>query len=466
MESTNEITDGITTGIEVRKQRGLEIAALVRIDLIDGIYVVPSQHSPKQTRYKVSYGETPTCACPDHATRQCKCKHIYAVEYVLRREQSVTVEPNGDTTVTESVTVTKTRKTYKQNWPAYNEAQQNEKREFQSLLADLCRDLPTPAQVGRGQRRLPMSDAVFCAVFKIYSTMSARRFTSDLCDAQAKGYIEKVPHFNSVLNALENPELFPILVDLIQRSSLPLSSVETDFAVDSTGFAFCRFVRWYDIKYNRFSAEQQWVKTHICTGVKTNVVTAVEIHGRDSNDSQHLPALVNATAANFTVKEVSADKGYTGRDTHDAIDKVGAVPYIAFKANTTGNVGGLFQKMWHYFQFNKEDFLAHYHKRSNVESTVMMVKSKFGDAVRSKSDVAAKNEVLAKILCHNICCLVSAITSLESTRFSAQRKIRLHNRKAQSDSVVQSQENVRLVKLTGVFGPETRVSGGGVRVRL
>ena len=68
--------------------------------------------------------------------------------------------------------------------------------------------------------------------------------------------------------------------------------------------------------------------------------------------------------------------------------------------------------MFHYFMFKREDFLNHYHKRSNIESTVHMIKSKFGDAVRSKSEIAAKNEVLAKILCHNICCLVSAMYEL------------------------------------------------------
>jgi hypothetical protein len=42
----------------------------------------------------------------------------------------------------------------------------------------------------------------------------------------------------------------------------------------------------------------------------------------------------------------------------------------------------------------------------------MMIKSKFGDGVRSKTDVAMKNEVLAKVLCHNICCLISAMYEL------------------------------------------------------
>jgi len=402
------ITDGITSGIEVRKQRGIEIAALVRIDRRDGFYIVPSQTNPQQTKYRVRMGENPTCSCPDHETRRCRCKHVYAVECYIEREQNA----DGTTTVTESVTITKTRKSYPQKWTAYNAAQTTEKSTFQSLLADLCSDIPTPPQIGRGNRRLPMSDATFCAVFKIYSTMSARRFTSDLCDAQAKGHIDSVPHFNSILKYLENPQATALLTDLIERSSLPLRSLESNFAVDSTGFAFCRFTRWYDIKYNRFTSQQHWVKAHFCCGVKTNVVTAVEIHGRDANDAPILPSLVNSTAKNFTMAEVSADKGYSGRDAHDAIAKVGATPYIAFKGNATGSVGGLFQKMFHYFQFNKEAFLQHYHQRSNIESSVMMVKSKFGDAVRSKTDVAAKNEVLCKFLCHNICCVIQAMHEL------------------------------------------------------
>ena len=83
-----------------------------------------------------------------------------------------------------------------------------------------------------------------------------------------------------------------------------------------------------------------------------------------------------------------------------------------FKSNTTGDVGGLFNDMFHYFSFRRDDFLKHYHQRSNVESTVMMLKTKFGDAVRSKTEIAAKNEVLCKVLCHNIACLISAMYEL------------------------------------------------------
>jgi len=306
LRANDNFSDGITTGIEVRKQRVLEIAAIARIDKMGDFYMVPSQHTLRHTKYRVRYSnEAPTCTCPDFETRGCRCKHIYAVEFYVRRENN----PDGSTTVTEQVTVTKTRKTYPQDWSAYNEAQMNEKDKFQSLLADLCKGLGSlPASSSRkgpqGRKTIPLSDAVFAAVFKIYSTVSNRRFNGDLCDAKEKGYIAKVPHFNSVLNYLENPELYPILLELIERSSLPLKSVESQFAVDSTGFTACRFVRWFDIKYNRFSAEQQWVKAHICCGTKTNVVTAVEIGGKFSADPLHLPSLVESTAKNCEIAEL------------------------------------------------------------------------------------------------------------------------------------------------------------------
>jgi hypothetical protein len=85
-----------------------------------------------------------------------------------------------------------------------------------------------------------------------------------------------------VLNYLENPDLFPVLTGLIERAALPLAAVESNFAVDSTGFCFSRFARWYDVKYNRFTQKQEWVKAHVMCGVKTNVITAIEIHDKDA----------------------------------------------------------------------------------------------------------------------------------------------------------------------------------------
>ena len=92
---------------------------------------------------------------------------------------------------------------------------------------------------------------------------------TDLRDAQAKGYLAKTPHFNTIFNTLENPDLTPILKAMITESSLPLAAVEVDFAADLSGFTTSRFVKWYDHKYGlRCAKQHDWVKVHLMCGVR------------------------------------------------------------------------------------------------------------------------------------------------------------------------------------------------------
>ncbi len=60
----------------------------------------------------------------------------------------------------------------------------------------------------------------------------------------------------------------------------------------------------------------------------------------------------------------------------------------------------------------EEEFLEHYHKRSNVESIMYRIKSKFGDGLLSKTKTAQSNELLAKVLCHNICVVIPELFEL------------------------------------------------------
>jgi transposase/predicted nucleic acid-binding Zn finger protein len=405
--------------MDARQERGLAIAARCRVVRQGMGWSVPSQSSA--TKYTVTGLPTATsveaarCTCPDYETRGVKCKHIFAVEYVIQRETN----DDGSTTVTETVRVTKTvRRTYPQNWPAYNAAQTNEGDHFQALLRDLCATLPEPEQK-RGRPRATVADSVFCAAFKVYSTISTRRFMSDLRAAQGRGYIAKVPHQSSVFRYLEDPALTPILRDLITRSSLPLKAVEVDFAVDSTGFTTSRFTPWFEHKYGAPRQRHDWVKAHVMCGVKTNVVTAIEIKGRDVNDSTQLPALVDATVQHFPIGDVSADKAYGTVRNADTITGHGGTPFIAFKSVHTGKGGhrrpqgtGAWGKMFGYFLYRRDEFMAHYHQRSNVETTFSMIKRKFGDSVRSKTDTAMVNEVLCKVLCHNLVVLIHEMYEL------------------------------------------------------
>ena len=173
-------------------------------------------------------------------------------------------KPNENLVGTDTISI-EGKKTYKQVWPAYNLAQTIEKHRFQVLLHALCKNLQNqPPKVGRP--RTTLADVVFAAVFKVYSTVSTRRFSCDLKDAHAKGHVSKAIHYNSICAYLEWPALSATLQELIKLSCVPLRAVETDFAVDSTGFSTSRFVRWFDQKYGVTRPGHDWVKVHIIVG--------------------------------------------------------------------------------------------------------------------------------------------------------------------------------------------------------
>jgi transposase len=396
--------------MDARQEKGLQIAATTKLIPEGNMWLVPSQAG--KGKYVVD-ANAKQCTCPDFESRQATCKHIFAVEYTIRREYT----DNGETqTVTETVTV---KKTYKQEWPAYNTAQVNEKDQFQQLLYELCKGIGEPSQK-TGRPRLPLEDMLFSACFKVYSTVSGRRFMSDLRDAQSKGYITKTPHYNSIFNYLEDEKLADYLKMLIEESSLPLRAIESDFAVDSSGFSTSRFVQWMHAKYTNphLIQKRQFIKCHIMCGVKTNIVTSVEMTEGYSADSPQFKPLVEATAKNFVMQEVSADKAYLSTANLQTVIDNHAQPYIPFKANSAlartqdRPVPALWKQMYHLYSYNTERFMEHYHKRSNVETTFHMIKSKFGIALRSKTKTAQINEALCKVLAHNICCLIQSMYEL------------------------------------------------------
>lgn len=58
--------------------------------------------------------------------------------------------------------------------------------------------------------------------------------------------------------------------------------------------------------------------------------------------------------------------------------------------------------MFHYFAYNKDEFLEHYYKRSNVKTTFSAVKKKLGENLKSKNYTPQVNELLCKFIAYNI----------------------------------------------------------------
>ncbi len=376
-----------------REERGKEIANKEgQIEKV-GNYAFKVKSQSGHGFYEVKMTDKGmTCTCPDFQKRGLPCKHISASRYYLEVQRDT---PKG--TVSEKIHLT-----YSQAWSAYNAAQTEEIKMFDALLKDLVKAIPEPEQK-MGRPRLPMSETLFCAIQKVYSQLSSRRAHSLFQNAVERKQIDHAPYFNVTSAVFNNPEITPILHELVTLSALPVAGLETDFAVDSTGFRTTTFSEYCGMKHGQKKAHR-WIKAHMATGVKTNIVTSIEITGENGADSPQFTPLVKDISKNFNIHEISADKAYSSRDNYETVNAVGGTAYIPFKSHATGKTRGspIWKKMYHYFQLNKDEFMEHYHKRSNVESTNAAIKRKFGETLKSKNQIAQVNELLAKIIAYNL----------------------------------------------------------------
>src|SRR6266700_6403415 len=122
--------------MDARHERGLQLAQRGHITKHAGGWKVLSQSG--NGSYFVHLDDSPSCTCPDFELRQQPCKHIHAVECLIVWN---TITEGGQTITTKTKTV---RITYKQNWPAYNAAQTEEKERFIVLLDALSKLVDQP----------------------------------------------------------------------------------------------------------------------------------------------------------------------------------------------------------------------------------------------------------------------------------------------------------------------------------
>jgi transposase len=155
--------------------------------------------------------------------------------------------------------------------------------------------------------------------------------------------------------------------------------------------------------------------------LRLNIVTAVQVSDGYVHDYPYFKPLVEQTAKiGFKMKEVSADKGYLGATNILTSLQKGAIPYIPFKSNSVPQSihtpkSELWTRMYHFYSLHRAEFLEHYHKRSNIETTFHMIKSKLGQRLRSKTLMAQVNEALCKVLCHNLCVVIQSMHKLNIT---------------------------------------------------
>lgn len=287
-------------------------------------------------------------------------------------------------------------------------AQTKEKLYFKKIASMLAKAVKDNRETGKGRNGYDVENQIFSMLLHTYEGKSGRRTVSELEEAKEQGYIDEVPHFNTLFNFYKEPEFVSLLQDLISLTAKPLEDIERHFAFDATGFSTNQYEEWHEARFHEPSEQKKFKKAHVGSGTQTNIITAVEVTHGTRHDSPEFPKLLEQTGEHFEIQEVSADKAYSSRDNLEEIKDQGAFPFIPFRENTSGKAGGSYfwKNMYRYFQRNRDTFMNHYHLRSNSETVFAMIKQKLGTKLSHENDVSQTNEILMKCLAHNIIVLI------------------------------------------------------------
>jgi transposase len=309
------------------------------------------------------------------------------------------------------------KRTYPQDWPAYDKAKTNEDYMFKELLRELLlmADIEQERS-GPGRKGYSVQDKIFCAAIKVYARSSLRKAQSMLKELKRLKYIDKVPCFKSIDNFIADKSIPPILDQLIHLSTLPLLQFEKVAAVDASGFSVSKYEQWSAYKWgnhskspaNNVHKQRIWRKAHIVCGCKTNIILSAKVTRKDVADTRLFPMLSKNARAYYDIKEITADMAYNSRDNFELAAQLGMIPFIPFKKNTRGKQKGcrVWGVMFRHFRDHNEEFMRHYHQRSNVESVFHVLKQRFGNNLTTKSLQSNGCEIKLKALCHNLVVLI------------------------------------------------------------
>ena len=143
---------------------------------------------------------------------------------------------------------------------------------------------------------------------------------------------------------------------------------------------------------------------HTTIGVKSGIVTALNIGINQGKDNKIFREHVDKTSENFKVNEWSGDGMYWCKKNCKKVSEKGGKPYFKCKSSWNGKQDGFpsWKEMNKDFVENKEDYDKHYHKRSNVESTNHSKKALHGNSVYSRLPSDRINEETLRWINYNI----------------------------------------------------------------
>jgi len=297
-----------------------------------------------------------------------------------------------------------------------NKAQQWEKKLFLKILDCAIQTINIPnGYKGTGRPSIPLSEKLKICCIKQYNLKGARRTVYDIEYAKTSGFLF-VPtisenYFNRINEYLRDESLTPYLQKLIQTLSEPLIHKEHFFAIDGTGFKIATGkIRYKDIRTDK-KAKGGYIGLHIIAGIKSKIIPHAIASKGYEHDNNFFKPLVSEANKIFEIKELYADGAYFSQKNFNLCHSLKIKAYIKPREDAILKKFG--NSVWNnsidrYMNDLEKGDERRYTLRANVECAFHMIKSVFSDVLRHKTFEGRINELLSRIVCHNIRCLVYA----------------------------------------------------------
>lgn len=399
---------------DLRSQRGLALAQAKRdsIKTLVGTKCLVPSAKDNGSRYVVDTKEE-TCTCLDWAQRgghdrPHRCKHIWAAFYVFKLADG-------------SAFIVEEQRRYPRDWKATNACRTLIPRLGPALLMELVDGLGLPGPGKKGRPAVPVRDVLLTAALRTFEQKTAAGAvvaTESYCALGAVS-MARVPSYNTLLRKFADPQLMPLLHRLVAGSALPLIGLESTFAVDGTSFGSSVYDCYHTQKHGSKAQRRtptprhRWVDAKIVYGTRTHVIPAVQITEQSVGESPIMPELLRRVVANGGhVGDWCGDAAYLAWYNIEAVEKAGGKPYFDWPTGVTGKTNATVRRLYNKFRADQDDYWSHYGKRSLAETGNMMMKTRFGHYLRSRTPHAQYAESMLRCICHNVACLVMAVKEL------------------------------------------------------
>jgi transposase len=296
----------------------------------------------------------------------------------------------------------------KRDWRAYNLGQTSEKPMMLNIINALVRYLNIKTVARRvGRPPAQISDMIQSCLIKTCCGMSSRRNIGELELAELRRYIDYKPHFNSIINYMNDSAITQYLYEINSKIVELVAPLEKCLAIDSTGISSASQDRWVKVRLD-FQKHREYRKLHVVAGVKTHIIAYAIVTDGACADSPQFANLLSGLSPSFKPKAICADAAYLSKENAQIVANMGAKPFIKPRSNIRPKNNGclVWGNMIKLFVYNLEEFLKYYNLRVQVETTFSALKRKFNPYVKSKKPKAQENEILCKVICYNISVII------------------------------------------------------------